>query len=145
MMDKQMKKFNKEIQKLLNKIKKKQLEQSKYLENKQLFNEISKLQYINVLQCSNVLKEYTLLQNNIFVYFVNHRKIINVLFSELKYNRKFNEYVLEGRGICGNHSCEYNFKFNDKNKCIKEDIYGNFDNYRCSEWCRDNNYRDRRC
>ena len=45
MMDKQMKKFNKEIKKLLNKLKKltkqieqKQFEQYKYVENKNLFN-----------------------------------------------------------------------------------------------------------
>ena len=128
MMDKELEKYNKEIKKLLNKHKKlskqieqKQFEQYKYLKNKQLFIEISKLQ------------EYKLLQeSNIFVYFVNHRKIMNKVHNELIKNHEFNEYIFSsGRAQCDHLRCIYKFRFNDKNLYI----HGNGDGYWCCEDC----------
>jgi hypothetical protein len=124
-MDIQIKKFNKEIKKIRNKIEKlfskieeKQSEQYEYQKNKELFNVITKLQDCN------------LLEDNIFVYFVNHRKIMNVLFSELIYYHKFNQYILGGER-CDHIRCMYKFRFNDKNLYIPNNGNG----YWCSDTC----------
>ena len=124
-MNTHIKKINKEIEKLRNKIKKllnkieeKQSEQYEYQKNKELFNVITKLQDCN------------LLEDNIFVYFVNHRKIMNVLFSELIYYHKFNQYILGG-ARCDHMRCIYKFRFNDKNLYIPHNGGG----YWCSDGC----------